>query len=300
MKIDQTHLSDILDNLEETIIIFSEDGTYRHIFGGVYEGLAGKKISDSLPCDTSELFMSKLTEAVSKDEVITFEYAVSALNIFQEFDKTGDCCSYHRAKIMPISINGERCAAWIAYDISDLKIMENNFNNCALEDPVTGIYNRRFLFKELNNFFQRFKRGGYEYSVIMIGLDSVGNAEDAIGSGLSEKIMENLLGIIKSNLRTSDMIAGGSKEEIIILLPDTPSNGAFMMAERLRSAIGSHIFEADDRQYRFTASFGCSMVCDKDTSYENIINRAEIALYQARHKGGDFVKRIDYEHWNRD
>ncbi len=112
-------------------------------------------------------------------------------------------------------------------------------------------------------------------------------------------MVNSFINVIKNTLRNTDLFASTDDEDFIILLPDTPSNGAALMAERVRCAIEGNIFDLDGVHYNITASFGCSGVSENDSSYDNVINRAEIALYQAKHSGGNSVKRLDYENWNK-
>lgn len=293
----------IFNHLEETIVFFSPEGNYLSVCGAdvcVKESdFAGKNISDVISSETADFFKSKIQESLLKSEVLVFEYKISDI---LNFGSTGDNGSadekYYKVRLIPFN-GSEPFVVWAAYDISSYKIMEMNFKNNAVEDPVTGVYNRRFFFKELNNFFMRFQRGSNSYSVIMINLDHIEKMSDTYGLEITDQIMSNFINLIKNILRNTDLLASTGDEDFIILLPDTPSKGAELMAERLRTSIEGHIFKLESEQMCVTASFGCSEVSVEDSSYDNVINRAEIALYQAKHNGGNTINRLDSKNWKK-
>lgn len=304
MNISQQTALEILGALDETVIIFSPDGEYLFVTGGGQDeddsDLTGKNITETLSKPAAELFMSKIAETLELGDVNNFEYQISDIYMVGiEGEAKTDNTRYFRAKLIPMVLEGGPCVVWIACDITEGKLLEQNLNNNTIQDPVTGIYNRRFFFKELNHFFQRFMRGSNVYSVIMINLDHSEKLSDTYGIEVTDSMVVNFLGLIKSTLRSTDLFASTGNEDFIILLPDTPSNGAAQMAGRVRSAIAGNIFEIEGDQFKITASFGCSEVSDNDSSYDNVVNRAEIALYQAKHNGGDAVKRLNYQNWNK-
>lgn len=303
MNINIEQAGEIFSALDETVIIFSENGDYIDFFGGGnddgIEDFIGKNIADTLAPDTAGLFLSRIKEALDTRSMVVFEYQISDIyRVDVDANDKETNTRYFSAKIFPLKAD-RPCVAWIAYDISRMKTLEHSFSNCVAEDPVTGVYNRRFFFKELNNFFQRFMRGSTVYSVIMINLDNSEKLSDTYGIDVTDKMVLSFVSVIKSALRNSDLFANTGNEDFIILLPDTPSNGAANMAERVRSAIENNIFDIEGEQLKMTASFGCSEVFDEDTSYDNVVNRAEIALYQAKHNGGNIVKRLNYQNWNK-
>ncbi|PLX70126.1 MAG: hypothetical protein C0603_04075 [Denitrovibrio sp.] len=307
MELSKETYDQILSNLEETVILFSQTGEYLKVVGSVQSNLKegtpdfiGKNIQETLSKEVATLFMSKITEAIKSQETLLVEYQIaniSHVDIAESAHSTD--VSYFSAKVIPIKDAGLDCVAWIASDISELKNLEINLQNSTVEDPVTGIFNRRFFFKELNNFFQRFVRGSNAYSIMMLSIDHSEKLSDTYGLEVTNCMVNNFINVIKTTLRTTDLFANTGDEDFIILLPDTPSNGAALMAERVRCAIESNIFELDGGQYNMTASFGCSSVSENDSSYDNVLNRAEIALYQSIHNGGNSVKRLDYENWNK-
>lgn len=293
----------IFNSLEETIIFFSPEGEYLSVCGADTcvnsSDFAGKNISDVITPDSAALFKSKITESLNKEESLVFEYQVSdLLNFGTSSDDGVDENRHYKVRIIPFK-GDDSFVVWAVYDVSDYKIMEANFKTCAVEDPVTGVYNRRYFFKELNNFFQRFQRGSNSYSIIMINLDHSEKLSDTYGLEVTDKMMTSFIGLIKGTLRSTDLFASTGNDDFIVLLPDTPSKGAELMADRLRCSIEGNMFELEGDQLTLSASFGCSEVSPEDTSYDNVINRSEIALYQAKHDGGNTVNRLDYRNWKK-
>jgi diguanylate cyclase (GGDEF)-like protein len=307
MNITLAQAHQIFSNLDELIVLFSAEGEYKEIISSgtdndkdEFRGLLGKKLDGVLSAGAAELFNSRIQECISINAPVDFEYQVAGmLNVSPEVSSETSNTKYYKSRLIPVADGSDTYVIWIAYDITQFKKLETNYKDCSIEDPVTGIYNRRFFFKELNSFYQRFQRGSNSYSVIMINLDHSEKLSDTYGIEVTEGMMSSFVTVIKNALRTTDLFASTGDEDFIILLPDTPSNGAAQMAERVRSAIENNIFELDGEQLSMTASFGCSEVAEADSSYDNVINRAEIALYQAKHNGGNCVNRLNYENWKK-
>jgi diguanylate cyclase (GGDEF)-like protein len=133
----------------------------------------------------------------------------------------------------------------------------------------------------------------------MISLDRYEKFSETYGNESGGEIVSGFVDIIKDFLRLTDIFACIGGEDFVILLPDTDSKGVKHVADRLREYIEKSTFRVADIDVNITASFGCSEVSKFDTSYDNVVNRSEIALYQAKHFGGNKVSLLDYKSWKK-
>lgn len=281
MNINFEHVSKVFGALDEKIIIVNESCGFISSFS---EDLVAEELHRTL--NSIELVRNKVAEAISKSEIVS---GVTVESV----------SSFYKLTIIPLNCEDVKCAAVVVYDITETALLESSFKECAVEDPLTGIYNRRFLFKELNIFYQRFIRGSNSFSTIMINIDNFDKLLEDHGAEIVDKIFSQLVVVVKSGLRGTDLFAKVGNEDFILLLPDTPSKGAVRMCERLKEFIEDTDFDIGDKKIKLTASFGCSEVSESDGSYDNVVNRSEIALYQAKHAGIGNIKRLNYESWKK-
>ncbi|MDQ7030271.1 MAG: diguanylate cyclase [Ardenticatenia bacterium] len=160
-----------------------------------------------------------------------------------------------------------------------------------VRDPLTGIYNRRFLKEHLQWLFSVSQRVGREISLIMVDLDYFKQFNDRYGHLEGDNVLRTVAQLIEQNVRSSDVVARYGGEEFTIVLPETGRQEAALVAERVRRAVAEHPF----RHYlfanaqRITVSLGVATAPEDATSPEQLIEAADQALYQAKANGKNRV-----------
>jgi diguanylate cyclase (GGDEF)-like protein len=161
-------------------------------------------------------------------------------------------------------------------------------------DPLTGVANRRMLDDVLAREFGRARRTGAPLSVIMVDVDNFRQFNELYGRPAGDFCLQRLVNAIKGHLRRpADFVGRHGGEEFAILLPDTPSNEAFNLAQQLRTHIESLDIphEGSELAKRVTVSMGVTaLMANSDISSAiGLLNRAEIALDQAKKFGRNRV-----------
>jgi two-component system cell cycle response regulator len=161
----------------------------------------------------------------------------------------------------------------------------------AVTDELTGLYNRRYFFKCLNEEYQRMLEGdGVAHALALLDIDKFKNINDTYGHMVGDEVLRGLSRILKSVARCTDIVARFGGEEFIALLPDTTLGGGAGFAERLRNAVEVHEFRSDGRRIPVTVSVGLSAIPrDERRTVEDAINEADIALYKAKSSGRNRV-----------
>jgi len=149
----------------------------------------------------------------------------------------------------------------------------------ATTDGLTSLLNRRALMDRLRQAIAQADRQGHTVSVLMMDVDHFKSYNDSFGHPAGDDVLRRVAEIIRETVRGCDVAGRYGGEEFLVILPETTTSGAFMLAERIRHAIES--FEWPNRQV--TASFG---VCTRhaDESDEALLMLADEALYES--KGG--------------
>ncbi len=166
-------------------------------------------------------------------------------------------------------------------DITDKKRIEE----LSVTDQLTGLFNRTRLDEALARAVGRVHRYGRPVSVILLDADDFKSINDAHGHGVGDKVLVALAALLRDNVRASDVAGRWGGEEFMVICPETPLEGAAVIAEKLRRAIADHGFPVIGHM---TASFGVAASCPGNHA-EDLFARADKALYRAKDEGRNRV-----------
>jgi diguanylate cyclase (GGDEF)-like protein len=161
-------------------------------------------------------------------------------------------------------------------------------------DPLTGVFNRRYLDRRLKDEIARVRRYGLPLSVLLLDIDHFKEVNDGYGHQAGDQVLATFAEIIGGELRESDVLARFGGEEFLVMALQTPASGALGLAERLRERIESHDFclhnEANREQgRRVTVSIGVASSGEGLDSAELLIQAADENLYRAKREGRNRV-----------
>jgi diguanylate cyclase (GGDEF)-like protein len=161
----------------------------------------------------------------------------------------------------------------------------------ATTDPLTHIYNRRAFFDIANSFFSLVQRDKTQLAILILDIDYFKSINDTYGHVAGDKVLKHLVQTVQKCLRKSDIFARYGGEEFIILLPDADINAAQNVAQKIRTTVQNtpFIFK-NGEQIPITVSIGCSQFQRDDTDLNDIIARADSALYAAKKNGRNRVE----------
>jgi diguanylate cyclase (GGDEF)-like protein len=152
-------------------------------------------------------------------------------------------------------------------------------------DPLTGLENCRsiMIFTELQiKLAQRYKSF---FSILLIDLDYFKKINDTYGHLIGDEILKNIAKILKYVLRNVDHIGRFGGEEFIVILPNTNLKNAVLVAEKVREAIANFVHNIEDHIIQTTVSIGIASYNSLDDDVNQIIKRADQALYTAKSSG---------------
>ena len=171
-----------------------------------------------------------------------------------------------------------------------LQQQESKIRELMLTDPLTEIANRRYLDERIMTEMDRVSRYGQSLAVIMTDLDHFKKFNDVYGHLRGDEVLKTFARVIQDNLRATDFVARFGGEEFVILMPETSSDGACKLAERIRQSMQLQSIVGINEQV--TASFGVTMMHEGDNPTQ-IFMRADSALYQSKEKGRNTVTFIE-------
>jgi diguanylate cyclase (GGDEF)-like protein len=161
----------------------------------------------------------------------------------------------------------------------------------SITDPLTGLYNRRHLERQLTDESRRTLRYATPLSVLMIDIDHFKQVNDTHGHAAGDEVIRGLARVVRESIRNTDVAARFGGEEIAIVLPHTDLRGGVLLAERLRERFEAALHECDGATIRKTASFGVASAGPETgpITGEELLKRADAALYDAKRGGRNRV-----------
>jgi diguanylate cyclase (GGDEF)-like protein len=159
----------------------------------------------------------------------------------------------------------------------------------ALTDPLTGLMNRRSLFELGRIEFARSQRMDRPFCCLMLDLDHFKRINDNYGHLIGDLVVQKFAQRSRSSIREIDLIGRYGGEELVIFLPETDSERALQVAERLREAIANTPIRISDKELQITVSIGVSRSDENTLELETLIARADQAMYVAKYKGRNQV-----------
>jgi diguanylate cyclase (GGDEF)-like protein len=156
----------------------------------------------------------------------------------------------------------------------------------SVTDDLTSLYNSRYLSQVLRRETKRATRNGRPLSLLFIDLDGFKSVNDRHGHLCGSKALVEAAAVIRNSARETDMIARYGGDEFALLLPDTGSDGAFAVGERIRDRVAAHRFlESEGLTVRLTASVGVATLPDVASSVEALVRAADMAMYRVKGRG---------------
>lgn len=157
----------------------------------------------------------------------------------------------------------------------------------ATTDPLTGLANRLQFNQALANEVLRSERYKTPLSLVLYDIDHFKKINDAHGHQIGDKVLVELSRVVAGRIRTNDLLARWGGEEFVLLTPGSDSRVAYQVAEKLRAAIESMMFE---QVGAVTCSFGVAEYLEGDT-VDIFIGRADEAMYKAKINGRNRVEQ---------
>lgn len=167
--------------------------------------------------------------------------------------------------------------------------LQHELREQATRDPLTGLHNRRFLNEMLEHRIHQAKRRNTPLCVLMIDIDLFKNFNDSYGHHAGDALLLALAGLLRSQTRSSDISCRYGGEEFLLVLSDTSLEIASRRAEQLRSSFTENEIRFGTQQLNATISIGIATFPEHGASVDELIIRADQALYSAKEAGRNRV-----------
>jgi len=169
------------------------------------------------------------------------------------------------------------------------KRLLRTLRDSTVRDPLTGLFNRRFLDEIETGIVSSVLRRKSSLGVLMCDIDHFKKVNDTYGHGIGDTVIKGVAEIFKKELRTSDYVIRYGGEEILALLVDANEEKSLEIAERIRSKIENRTFKASGVPFHKTISIGVSIFPNDGMQLMEAVKNADTALYSAKNTGRNRV-----------
>jgi diguanylate cyclase (GGDEF)-like protein len=171
----------------------------------------------------------------------------------------------------------------------NLKLRET-LKSQSIRDPLTGIFNRRYLDESMRREMARSRRHGTPTGIIMMDVDHFKKVNDTYGHEAGDVILKALATFLQQHTRNEDILCRYGGEEFILLMPESDLNNTHKRAQQLCKLVRNVLrIDHQGKTHQITISLGVSAFPDHGPTIEVAQNAADAALYQAKEQGRDRV-----------
>lgn len=160
----------------------------------------------------------------------------------------------------------------------------------AETDPLTNLLNRRAFMEAAGDSMRYYQRYGRPIATLVVDIDHFKLFNDEYGHAAGDAVIRRTGELIAQTLRETDKVARFGGEEFVVLLREVSEHEAHELAERIRVLIADSRIELDGRELAVTVSIGCAAITDNDRDVEELIERADRALYAAKAAGRNCIR----------
>ena len=288
----------ILTALPDPAFILTRSGRYAAIYGGAdsryyHDGTAliGKDMHEVLHDEKSNWFSSQIEQALASRALHIVEYGLAASDVrgLETAGPEQPIWFEGRIQALNFQVEGEDAVLWVASNITSRNQLEAQLRMQSEIDPLTGLINRRKLLDVLAAHYDIFCRYQTPATLFMFDIDAFKDINDNHGHMKGDLALQTIAAVCRAELRTTDHPARLGGDEFVVLMPHTRNADALPIVERLRLRIademhGLGLIGAG------TISGGFSEWMHGDTSFTEVMRRADHALYNAKRAGRNQVR----------
>jgi diguanylate cyclase (GGDEF)-like protein/PAS domain S-box-containing protein len=175
----------------------------------------------------------------------------------------------------------------------EIGVLQSKLREQAIRDPLTNLFNRRYLEETLDHEIARASREGYSICIMMIDLDHFKKVNDTYGHEAGDKVLKAIAATLAAETRRGDFACRYGGEEFVIVMPNMDNQVAYERAEKLRNTLNSLYIPYGIYSLTITISMGIASYPANGQTREAILRAADKAMYAAKEAGRDHIRSYD-------
>lgn len=164
----------------------------------------------------------------------------------------------------------------------------------SIIDPLTGLYNRRYMMNKLGQLLNRSAQGHSPVSIAAFDIDHFKAVNDTHGHDAGDVVLQEFAKRLKDNVRPMDVVCRHGGEEFLVIMPGTPGDMACSAAERIRRSVAGEMFQIDEANVSLSITVSAGVATEEvgSKSSDDLLKRADDALYKAKNAGRNRVESV--------
>jgi diguanylate cyclase (GGDEF)-like protein len=192
-------------------------------------------------------------------------------------------------RVESLQVFAESVAEHIGLALSNI-MLRSDLRQLSIHDPLTGLYNRRYMEETLETEIRRSERKPRTIGVIMLDIDHFKAFNDGFGHAAGDQMLRAIGGLVMSRLRAGDIACRFGGEELVLILPEASVEAAAHRAEDLRAGAKKlEVKHLDTPLGQVTISLGVAVYPAHGAAWQEVLASADAALYKAKQDGRDRV-----------
>jgi diguanylate cyclase (GGDEF)-like protein/PAS domain S-box-containing protein len=274
----------LVDNMADAVLTADADGVLTfgnpeaaRLTGYPADELAGMHYQ-AIIADESASMVAALLDSVNRGG----GRPVSAMFV----DRLGKTCPIELS-ISPVrnEDGGLVATTWIARDVTERRAFEDQLVRLANHDYLTGLYNRRRFEEEVAQHLEETRRHGGIGALLWIDLDRFKDVNDNFGHRTGDELLMHVAAALRERSRSDHILARIGGDEFAMLLPGADEAEALQAADRILSELDSAVVAFDSHSVKVSASIGVALYPTQATSVDELLVRADVAMYRAKECG---------------
>jgi diguanylate cyclase (GGDEF)-like protein len=207
---------------------------------------------------------------------------------YERGERTSDTEAFEALKATQQRLSAA-IAGQVALSLASLRLRET-LREQSIHDPLTGLFNRRFMQESLNRELLRSKRKKTPLTVVFLDLDHFKRFNDTFGHDAGDAVLRSVAEALRTHYRADDVVCRYGGEEFAVILPESVAEEAAKRSEDLRLAVKQLRIRHEAKVLDgITLSMGIAAFPQHASSEEELLRLADIALYQSKSRGRDRI-----------
>jgi len=177
--------------------------------------------------------------------------------------------------------------------VKALGLAARQLQSAVLTDLLTELPNRRYALTRLEQEVETSLKLGRPLSVIMVDIDHFKAFNDDYGHDVGDHVLRSTATVLRHSTRRGDVVCRLGGEEFLVINVNSPARGAVVCAERLRASVEENVVRIGGRSFRVTVSLGVAERPEKSRDLDDLLRRADQAVYRAKAAGRNTVSVHD-------
>jgi len=279
-------------------LVFNQDGNYVDIYGSdlrllneLDESVVGKNVKQVLAPDLSKRVLDTINRTLKSNKLQLIEYQLKG----GTYEARVSVLNHY----LPDEPETQH-VLWMVRDITERKQSDMQIERLAFYDPLTNLPNRRLFQDRLECYVEKIKRQNEVGALLFFDLDDFKRINDSLGHAIGDQLLLKVASSLQPLLRASDTFSRLGGDEFVILLDSSKADQNIIMDEASHVAqrvleVLSNSYVLNKSSYVIRASIGICLIKDADITPDDILKRADSAMYQSKKRGGGQFSFFDPE-----